>query len=209
MTTLLLKGFLVITTCLLPIAIVLIFYRTALLHLLLYHGRFELHFVKETSEVLLGYVPGILFLSFNNLFQRLFFIRKQFSLLMWMTLATSCLNLFFDVFLSRHYSIVGIALSTSLVEMIYFLLLLFFIRGMLDSFFAQLKGGLFPILISSGCLTMTFAAASHLYPISLETSRFGLFSTLMVHLGLGAAVYLSILFMWLRGRGWKWRGDGR
>jgi putative peptidoglycan lipid II flippase len=208
MTGLISKAFLVITTCLLPITIALFFYRTTLLGLLLHHGRFEFHFIKETSGVLLGYLPGILFLSFNNLFQRLFFIRHQFSFLMWMTLATSFLNLIFDLWLSKYFSVAGIALSSSLIEIIYFIPMLFFLRGMFVSIFYQLQKWLFPIMISSGCLTLTLAAASYFYPISLAASRLEILSVFIFQFGLGATVYFSVLFLGLRSHQGKRRNHG-
>jgi putative peptidoglycan lipid II flippase len=93
--------------------------KTPIIDLFYNHGLFDPGAAEETALVLLAYGPAILFLSLNNLIQRLFFIKKALTILMGLTILSVALNIILDFLFSSLFSITGIAIATSVVDIFY------------------------------------------------------------------------------------------
>ncbi len=155
-----------------PMGIVLAGAGQPLIGLLLERGKFDATAVVYTSQVMLGYAPGVPFQAMVSLLIGAGLGMGRHWAVMWV-MAVSCgLNALLNWVLVGPLGLMGIALSTSIVSLARVVLLLWAIRpGLLGSaglwraawssllFAAMIAAGLWIVQISTGLLTATGTAA--------------------------------------------------
>ena len=129
--------------------------------------------------------------------QRIFFIKRGMLILMGFTIFSIVANVLLDIYLSTLYSIAGIALSTSLLEFIYFCLLMYYIKHKYDiNIIPGIRKSLRNIFISGLVMTTTYYTVLNFSPLQNTGSRVNLILSLSAHLFIGGLVYaLSLIFI--------------
>jgi len=188
------KGIAVLWILLIPTAATLMSLKTPIIDLFYNHGLFDSGAVEETAYVLLAYGPAILFLSLNNLIQRVFFIKKAFTILMGLTLLSIALNIGLDFLLASLFSITGIAVATSVTDLLYFAVITALAHRKFGlGFSLRLKKDLSGIIISGLIMGIGLHGFLILFPYQNEAS----FGLQLLHLGAGliagGLVYLGCI----------------
>jgi putative peptidoglycan lipid II flippase len=183
--------FIVLATLMLPVVLTVVFFRASLIDLFYNHGNFDSRFVEETASTLVAYAPAIFFLSLSSLLQRVFFTKRAMVSLMMLTLFSIALNIFLDIYLSSRFSIVGIALATSVNEILYFSALIFILnkRHRFNIFSAK-KTQILGIFLCTSFIALTFLIVQQILPLSGVASKLQMLLHLALYLAAGAGVFL-------------------
>ncbi|MBN1270667.1 MAG: polysaccharide biosynthesis C-terminal domain-containing protein [Candidatus Aminicenantes bacterium] len=185
------KGFIVLTTVMIPFILLILFFRVSIIDLFYNHGKFDFLAVGETARVLLAYGPAMLFLSLNNLIQRIFFTKRAMLSLMFLTIGSISLNIILDFYFSSLFSIPGIALATSVNDILYFFLILFVLHRRYNiHFLSNIKKELLQILFSASLMATTLFIVLAVFPFTRSDSKINLFFSLLFYSGLGFIVYI-------------------
>lgn len=199
--TLTARGFAVLWIVLIPVAVTVMSLKTPIIDLFYNHGLFEQEAAEETARVLLAYGPAILFLSLNNLIQRLFFVKKALAILMVLTLMSIGLNIILDFLLSSILSITGIALATSVTEVLYFTVIFSLARRKFNFRFPHpLRKDLAKITVSGLIMALALQGFMRLFPYKIDAALSMQLVYLAVCLSIGGILYLGII-KWLLKKG--------
>ncbi|MFC2163902.1 murein biosynthesis integral membrane protein MurJ [Acidobacteriota bacterium] len=193
------RGFTVLFSLLIPVTVVLMSLKTPIIDLFYNHGLFDSDAAEETSRVLLAYGPAILFLSLNNLIQRLFFIKKALTILMSLTILSIALNIILDYLFASLFSITGIAIATSVTDLLYFAIITALAyRNFGFRFSPRIKSDLWKIGISGLIMGIGLQAFLLISPFKNGVS----FSIQLLHLAaclsFGGLVYISTIKLLLK-----------
>ncbi len=188
------KAFLVLTALMLPVVLAVAFFRVPLIDLFYNHGNFDSRSVAETASVLMAYTPAIFFLSLSSLLQRVFFTKKAMFSLMILTLFSIAMNIGLDIYLSSKFSIVGIALATSVNDILYFSILLFILNKRYEfNIFLGGKTHIFRIFFCASFTALTFLFVKQMVPLSALSSKLQVLLHLALYLTAGVSVFLVSL----------------
>ncbi len=193
------KGVALLFAVLLPIFIVLLFFRLPVIELFYSHGKFDPRLVPEAGRVLLAYGPAMIFLSFNSLIQRFFFIEKKMKRLMLLTVVSIIANLVMDLYFASLLSLAGIAMATSINETLYFLIILWMLRKRLrDIFSLWVRKYLMQGLIAAMAMSIVLHVSTGVFNVSAMASKKDLLIALSLHVSLSLLVYSLILFVFFK-----------
>jgi putative peptidoglycan lipid II flippase len=194
LTTLTARGFAILWIALIPVAVIVMSLRTPIIDLFYNHGLFDPDAAEETARVLLAYGPAILFLSLNNLIQRLFFIKRALPVLMGLTIMSIGLNIVLDFLFSPLLSITGIALATSVTDLLYFILIFSLAQRKFGFRFPRrLRLDLPKITISGVIMALGLLGFMHIYPYNSDASLGMQLTILAVCLSIGGLLYLGFI----------------
>jgi putative peptidoglycan lipid II flippase len=195
------RGFAVLWIVLIPVAVAVMSLNTPIIDLFYNHGLFDPGAAQETARVLLAYGPAILFLGLNNLIQRLFFIKRALTVLMSLTIMSIGLNILLDFLFSSLFSITGIALATSVTDLIYFAAIFALARRKFGFRFPdRLRHDLPKISVSGLIMALGLLGFIQIYPYNSGASLTMQLTYLAVCLGSGGILYL-VLNKWLLKKG--------
>jgi len=195
------NGSLLLCLALLPLLIGALFFRTPLIELFYGHGEFARDFVPEAAKILLAYAPTMLLLSANSLAQRFFLVEGRMVLLMWLTLASTAANLVMDLLFAASFSVVGIALATSINEAWYFGAMVWLLRKSLPKAFPPEARRLLGLeLVAAGAMTVALILSTGLVALPGPERRLPLAMALAAQGGFALVVYGSVLFLFGRKR---------
>lgn len=193
------RAFAALALVLTPVAAFLMILKTPVIGFFYNHGYFDPGAVEETAGVLMAYVPTILFLSLNNLLQRLFFIRNAIKILTALTVLSIGLNVILDIVLSSLFSITGIAAATSALEVIYFFFIILLARKRYGLIFPRpIKADLFGIGASGVLAGTCLLILTTLLSLSPESSWVMRLCYLIICGAAGGAVYLLMIRLTLK-----------
>jgi len=193
------RGFAVLLMVLIPVAVTIMSLKTPIIDLFYNHGLFAPQAAKETARVLLAYGPAILFLSMNNLIQRLFFVKKALTILMGLTILSIILNIILDYTLASLFSITGIAMATSVTDLLYFAVIFTLGRRKFDLRFSRrIKMDLAGIGLSGLIMAVGLQGFLALYPHKSDASLSAQIAHLAACLGVGCLIYLGFIKLLLK-----------
>ncbi|HNX98740.1 MAG TPA: lipid II flippase MurJ, partial [Candidatus Aminicenantes bacterium] len=195
------NGFLLLFLALLPILIAVLFFRIPLIELFYQHGEFTPGLVPEAADILLAYGPTMILLSCNSLMQRLFLVERKMVPLMTLTLVSLAANLAMDLYFATRFSVVGIALATSINETWYFAAIVWLLRKSLPGVFPRWARRLaWQGLAAGGAMLAGLIVSTRLVAFPGPDRKVSLVAALAVHGGIAAIVYGSTLLAFGRKR---------
>lgn len=118
------KTLLIVSACMIPVTVYAIIYAEPIITLLFGRGAFDAQSINMTSEAMMFYSIGLIALSLNTIINRALYAIKQIAL----TTAISCAgvgsNVVLNLILENYMGINGLALATSIANILTCLMLL-------------------------------------------------------------------------------------
>ncbi|OPZ62003.1 MAG: putative peptidoglycan biosynthesis protein MurJ [Candidatus Aminicenantes bacterium ADurb.Bin508] len=190
------NGSLLLGLALLPLLVGALFFRTPLIELFYNHGEFPPGFVPEAAAILLAYAPTMVLLSANNLLQRFFMVEGRMVLLMGLTLASTVANLAMDILFASRFSVVGIALATSLNETWYFVVMIWLLRKSLpEAFSSGFRRFLGLELLAASAMAASLFLSTGVIALPSPEKRLSLVVASAAHGGIALLIYLAVLLL--------------
>jgi putative peptidoglycan lipid II flippase len=122
------KSLSILMFIMLPLSVIFIVYARSIVQLLYQHGAFSSSATNLTAFAVSMYAIGIVTLSANILFQRVFFSFKDTKSPLYITIFVVIFNAAGDVILSKIWGVGGIGLATALSTIIAFFAYIFMLR---------------------------------------------------------------------------------
>lgn len=134
LSALLLKSLKVGSYILIPAVVGIFVLSDQIITVLFERGVFNQISRHTTVSILAFLLPGLIFYWFISIFTRVFYAKKAYKTVIIIGLFAILFNIFADWFLVKFFSIRGIALATSLMEILFFLVYAFLTKKLVISF---------------------------------------------------------------------------
>lgn len=122
----------IIAFIVIPISLITVIYSEEIVRFIFQRGNFNETSTKIVSNVYKYYGIGLLFIGYKNLLNHLFYSCGYIKSILKINLLSCLLNILLNIFLSKNIGIVGIALSTSISNIIHVFISAFLLNKKFD-----------------------------------------------------------------------------
>ncbi|MEN6326293.1 MAG: lipid II flippase MurJ [Syntrophomonas sp.] len=181
----------------LPMAAMFIVLRIPIVELLYQRGRFDAQDTLITSTVLAGLALGMCGMAFCELLNRAFYALKDTRTPMINGICVIIMNIIMNIILVHYMGILGIALGSSIAATFSAVMLLLRLRKKVGNIQGKwMANGFIKLLIASGftAITVFWTEKLLVHTLHLTGSTFKLGVNITLASGIGAIVYLGIIF---------------